>query len=500
MKNQEVIKYACALTGNQQGLLEFVYKRLTEYILKQTYISKNMFDSESFFLKSLVKEVSDPSSIDPLHNQHINYITQGDVEIFIPSKLYVFGPATSNHQKMKYIRGDEQLTSSMLHAECVMKLGCHDQGQYATEVLKILHYIKTTTGQQISIAHLDWKHICMSCEFSHLALQTLKISKNLRSICMWTCKIPKPVYDHLVSQLQYCDNLKRLDLSECQSVDIGKAIAASKSLSDVYLYDSVLSPEAFRYVAYELCKHKHIKQLHLVRTKGVPVEMAHALSGMKSLQVLHARRCNINISVAEQILKSLTNCRELEELQLGVNHLTGCITHLFPLHQSHSGYSSLKSLSIYAAHLNQQDVNAICDAVGANKLPRLEHLNLSFNSDIAHTLGSLLNGTNHPGFPFLMYFDLMRTRLTDRDLLSIAEAVEQGRLPKLRRLNLGRNELSRMEHQIRILVEKCVSNYKKLEVTVQVFNTKLSETFLHKLQSICQDSVVRVENVDIRRY
>ena len=38
MKNQEVIKYACALTGNKEALLEFVYTLLTEYILKQTDI------------------------------------------------------------------------------------------------------------------------------------------------------------------------------------------------------------------------------------------------------------------------------------------------------------------------------------------------------------------------------------------------------------------------------------------------------------------------------
>ena len=78
MKNQEVIKYACALTGNKGGLLEYVYTLLTEYILKQTDISKHMFDSEAHFLKSLMKEAS--LSIDPLHNKYINYITRRGYE------------------------------------------------------------------------------------------------------------------------------------------------------------------------------------------------------------------------------------------------------------------------------------------------------------------------------------------------------------------------------------------------------------------------------------
>ena len=170
---------------------------------------------------------------------------------------------------------------------------------------------------------------------------------------MWTCKMPQSIYDHLVTQLQDCNNLKRLDLSECQSVDIGKAIAASQSLSDVYLYDSVLSLDAYRDVANKLKKHKKIKQLHLNRTKGVPVEMANAVAEMKSLQVFLAKECAINKTAVAPLLKSLSNCRELQELRLGMNRLTGCIRHLFPPRQSHPGLSSLKSLWINGTYLSK---------------------------------------------------------------------------------------------------------------------------------------------------
>ena len=83
-------------------------------------------------------------------------------------------------------------------------------------------------------------------------------------------------------------------------MDIGKAIAVSKSLSDVRLYDSVLSTEDYKYVAKELRKHKEMKRLHLNRTIGVPVEMADAITGMKSLQVFRAKDCKMNTVVAEQ--------------------------------------------------------------------------------------------------------------------------------------------------------------------------------------------------------
>ena len=403
-----------------------------------------MFDSEVSFLKSLMKEVSDSGSIDPLHNEYLNYITQGDIKIFVPSKLYVFGPATYEHEKMDYVEGNLPTPPDMIQAECVMKLGSSDKGNAidATEVLKILHHIKITTDQQISIAHLDWKYISLPNEVNiyQLAFSALKISKNLTSICMWTCKIPQSIYDHLVSQLQDCNNLKRLDLSECQSVDIGKAIAASQSLSDVYLYDSVLSLDAYKDVANKLQKHKKIKQLHLNRTKGVPVEIADAVAEMKSLQVFRAKGCTIT-KAAVPLLKSLSNCCELQELRLGMNRLTGCITHLFPPHQSHPGLPSLKFLWINGTHLSRKDVEALSDTLRANKLPRLEHLDLSYNSEMADTLGDLLNDTDHPGFPLLIYLDLININITGKDLLSIAQAVEQGRFPKLRKLNLGRNNL-----------------------------------------------------------
>ena len=503
MKNQEVIKYACVLTGNKEGLLEFVYTLLTEYILKQTDISNEMFDSEAFFLKSLMKEVSvfDSQSginMDPLHNQYINYIIGGDIKIFIPSKLYIFGPAIYRHDEVEYFKEQLSLSKDMLQAECVMNLGSRhrDHVECANEVLKILEDIKRATDQHISIAHLDWKYISLSNEvfIRQLAFKTLKISQNLTSICMWACKLPPPIYEHIVSQLQRCDNLQRLDLSECHLLDIGKVIAASKSLSDVRLYDSALSTEDYKNVAKELHKHKKMKRLHLNGTKGVPVEMADAVTGMKSLQVFRAKDCKMKTVVAKHILKSLTNCRELEELRLGMNPLTDCIMHLFPPLQNHPGFSLLKSLWINGTYLSRKDVEALSDALRANKLPQLEHLDLSYNFEIADTLGGLLNGTDHHGFPCLMYLDLINTNLTSNDLINIAEAVTQRRLPKLRRLHLGKNNLNtlRREHQVRRLVQSCINRYEKLDVIVNVFETDLSDIFVSELQSICDGSVVYV--------
>ena len=416
---------------------------------------KHMFDSEAHFLESLINEVSNASSINPLHNKYINYITQRDIKIFIPSKLYIFGPASYRHREVKYI--EEKLSLSkginMLQAECVMKLGSSDRGhmEYATEVVKILQHIKGATGQQISIAHLDWKNISLTNEVNirQLATEMLKISRNLTSICMWTCKLPSPIYEHIVSQLQHCDNLQRLDLSECPSVEIGKAIAASKSLSDLYLYDSVLSPDAYKYVAKELRKHHRMKRLYLNRTHGIPLEMADAIREMKSLQVFRAKQCKMNVAEAKQIMKSLANCCDLEKLHLGINTLTGCIPHLFS-RQSHPGFEFLKSLWINGVYMNKQDVEALSYAFRVNKLPQLQLLDLSSNNELHGRLNGLFHGERHPGFQNLTILDLQQIPLTGDDLVSIADTVKQGRIPKFRKLVLNKICLSTMEPQIKM--------------------------------------------------
>ena len=141
MKSQEVVKYACALTRDKERFIKFVYSLLQEYILKQTDIPKHMFDLEASFLQSLLKEVSDELTMDPLHNQYINYTTQGDLNIFIPSKLYIFGPAKYRQQGGEvYVFGEISPTSSdVLQAECVMKLGhCdkEDAKEDATEIFE----------------------------------------------------------------------------------------------------------------------------------------------------------------------------------------------------------------------------------------------------------------------------------------------------------------------------------------------------------------------------
>ena len=269
MKNQEVIKYACALTRDKECFIKFVYSLLQEYILKQTDIPKQMFDLEAAFLQSLLKEVSDELTMDPLHNQYINYTTQGDLNIFIPSKLYIFGPAKYRQKEVNYVSMRNSPTSSdVLQAECVMKLGhCdkEDAKEDATEILKILQHINETERHEVSISYLDWKNISLSDKeyIRELALQTLKISQNLTSFCIWSCMVPQAIYNGIVSKLKYCNNLQRLDLSECQSMDIAGAIRASKSLNGFYLYDSVLSPEAYKDVALELKKHHNIQNLHL---------------------------------------------------------------------------------------------------------------------------------------------------------------------------------------------------------------------------------------------
>ena len=78
MKYQEVFKFACGLVEKKvaKEKLDFIYRKLIEYIMEQTELPEYMFESEVAFLKSLLKETPDNVKMDPLHNKYINYVTK----------------------------------------------------------------------------------------------------------------------------------------------------------------------------------------------------------------------------------------------------------------------------------------------------------------------------------------------------------------------------------------------------------------------------------------
>ena len=214
MKYQEVFKFDCGLVEKKvaKEKLDFIYRKLIEYIMEQTELSEYMFESEVAFLKSLLKETPDNVKMDPLHNKYINYVTKSDTRVFIPRQVYIIGPGIHNHGLIKYKINKKLLTKATPAAECLLKLEDED----ADEMLRVLLHIKKY--QEVAICYLDWKHVVFVLadedDIDNLTRQALTISKNCTSIRTWECTIYTPQYEHIIQQLKDCPKLQRLDLGE----------------------------------------------------------------------------------------------------------------------------------------------------------------------------------------------------------------------------------------------------------------------------------------------
>ena len=125
-----------------------------------------MFDYEASFLKSLMNEIN--INFDPLHNKYINYVTENDTKIFVPSKVYIFGPNVKN-EKVTFSTEKASLEAST--AECLMKLEDED----GSEVLKILQRIGAF-NQDVSISYLDWRDVKLP---NHVDLNNVTVDINV---------------------------------------------------------------------------------------------------------------------------------------------------------------------------------------------------------------------------------------------------------------------------------------------------------------------------------
>ena len=294
----------------------------------------------------------------------------------------------------------------------------------------------------------------------------------------------------MVSQLGWCDKLKRLDLGGSSSMDIGRAVAASKSLTEFYLYDCEIPRKVYKDTVQQLQKHTGLEKLHLNRTKGIPTELGDVVFRMGSLKQFFAKGCCMSGVSAGSVLTGLANCHDLKDLRLVGNFLTDYLGKLFPSGDtSGPGFQHLNRLWLNKTSLSQDDLQALSHSLRCNKLPQLMYLDLSL-SKLTGSLRSLFFGTGHPGFPFLRVLALVETELSRDVLMSLKEAVNQNRMPQLRYLRVGKNDLSTAETEVRNLVKACTATYDKLEIMIQFYQNKLLEVFIHEMKAICEGTVV----------
>ena len=391
-EHQEVIKFAICLSGQSCELLEVIYERLA--FVSRIEFFHNMLED---FLKSLGKELPEHNPMDTFHNRYFNFATEDNPILHIPSKYYVF--KCFNHKIPDSGDIDYQINDSGDYSPAKCFLNVHDNNTMGN-VLEILQHIP----QEIKVTKLMVEglslnpEICFTgdrstCDRLDKGIErTLKIGRNMGSFLVCNSYLSDSVFEHISQQLHGCDQLEHLTLV------------------------SINPP--------------------------IPQKFGDAISTMMSLKNADISCIQMTQVSRRSLLNDLSTCRNLKSLSLCEVELTDNV-HILFAGRNHAGFHSLEAVNLRNAKLSRCDLLVITDAVDCNKLPQLQGLYLADNmlSERVEILTSI-GGEKYVLYPVLEVLHLENTNLQPCDIKQLSQALCKRKIPKLKNLNLGGNDLT----------------------------------------------------------
>ena len=404
--HQEVIKFACGMTGNLQVFLQMIFDRLITHLSD----SGQSLSGETL-LKSIERELPDGTNINILNNKYFNYVSKDNPVVFIPSRFYdLYDLFRVEGLKYQY---DKSALSNVRVAECNLYSNSFLGAIAALDVLKeIKRYQELLVAKlNISGSTTEPQVARLLEEIVQLAPGLLRLSKSIRhvSLVFYCDKIEYhrallAIFQYIIEQLFGCKELENL------SLDSGRVETPSE---DYYIF-----PNAETSCISNLDK---------------------ALATMRSLQIVYVRSTYPRLEDGYILMSGLCFCQNLRSMDLANNHLTRFVPYLFGgNHDDEHGFQFLENVNLTNTGLSYSDVVALSLALDRNQLPRLKWLRLSKNV-LRNHLAILVTATN---FTCLEYLDLSATALNKEDLMSLSQALVGDNLPILQHLSLSDNILT----------------------------------------------------------
>ena len=278
------------------------------------------------------------------------------------------------------------------------------------------------------------------------------ITKHYRKnivVAIQKCNLPKTFVQKVAEYANESDLLTILtdynDQSDTKKVEMGeisrsiyKTIHSRERetrLEDLSLSDCKLPPHLCGPLLKVLSDHKNIINLDLSGNM-LGIDGCHLVNTIKtwgkepSLQELDLTDCSLPVEVCGPLLSALGKCKKLTELWLPGNVLTGCLQYF--------------------------------SADPSSKLPSLKELFLSY------------------------------TKLNRWDLLHLTQMIRTEKMPQLRELDLGANNLNTMEEPLCELVHALVYHHKR-ELRLNLYFNNLSNECKERVKVLCQNSSIELE-------
>ena len=162
---------------------------------------------------------------------------------------------------------------------------------------------------------------------------------------------------------------------------------------------------------------------------------------------------------------------DLREINLSGNMLTDRITELLDK-IDHSTFEALETIDLSNTELSTTDVKCLFTALHYGKFPKLKSFQF-LPAPLTDCLSVMLQGANHPAFPFKWHLMLQKSCLSRNDIRSLGKALREGKLPDLREINLSGNMLT--DCITELLDKTDHSTFEALE-TIDLSDTELSTT------------------------
>ena len=408
-RHQEVLSFAVGLMKNPEPLVQYIYKMyLNEIRNGSVSINKSLFNS-------LYTESKVPIPDYPMHNKYLNYFTYDDTTpLKTPSEWYVFEAMNEDIQfNIDYSKHSVELP------ECILNI-TRPRRRVISSLL--------TACQQIS---------------RHQPITNLFLEK--------VGCLDRPVPDVLLLRR----NVPSGDLSEPDSVHPSKNVSCenllcpdvfylNRNTESVKINGCTFQVDLMNHLMQQLSKCKHLCVLDLSGSIYLEKTAFHLVESVKSwgenppLLKLNLKCCSISGKLSVELLQSISRCKQLTELCLAGNSLTGRLSSF--LTNPHQELPELQKLDLSSTELNKEDMQQLSSIAQANKLPKLQVLNLKYNNITGSSLG--FTADSPPGSSSLEELYLSNTNLNKEDLQNLSKITQQNKLPKLRVLQLEHNILT----------------------------------------------------------
>ena len=502
--------------------IEIMYDKLSKY-LRENHFN----DKCQYFLRSLGKYMSKDITMDVMHNKYFNSVTPGDPVVHIPSRFYVF----NNDFYLKIPQFETtQFGVDETGDFCRAELSLTPNNTYSlNNALKIIQEIQRY--QTVTIVMLDLNlvqivpdNMTLCDQIEKLFPNTIKFNKNTGYFRLHFCDFSKSVFEHLAQELYGCEGIKHLILKEIGNnfpVKLGESIATMTSLEMVKMRHFTLTSDICQEVVRGLSACSKLRKLSIKDSALTDcllylfMESNHY--GFPCLEILEIRDAKLSTDDLTSLANAVSSGKlpKLKQIDLSRNTLAGKVGILMGFQKGkYFVYPALKTLSFAICRLKQADIRGMSQALIRNQLPRLQNVNLRFNTltncmtylfgEQIHSsysslqelnfsctklsavdLRNVSRGLSHHvmsncktldlsgnkltgkvgelfaghGLPFLNTLSLQRVQLNGRDIESIIEAIEASKLPALSFLDLGDHKFPIMEDQARQLLEACIAAY-----------------------------------------